>query len=344
MEINFQDLAEKIKSSSLPILVEFWGSWCLPCQSSTAILAELAQEYQNNLAVFKINADRNPLVAQHYEILGLPSFILFAGGKEVGRRVGAQTKAELKKMLAEFLAIDQKKQAKKVVAIIPARGESRHFPGKNLALLAGRPLISYAVETAKKSKYLDRVIISTENQEIAEAAQKWGGEVPFLRPEELAKEGSLVIDAIKYTLGKMESDGNYQIDYVVLLQPTSPLVKTEQIDKAIELALAKEADSVVALAPVSNIDHPFNIREITADGQVHFWQEKLHYDYLDKPRPQLYNVANLWVASRQTIMEKRRLEGEKNYPLLVDLVSSLNIYHKEDLELVEAWLEYRNKK
>lgn len=227
---------------------------------------------------------------------------------------------------------------KKIIAIIPARGGSKRFPGKNIYPVLGRPLIGYPISAAKKSRYIERVIVSTDDEKIAAVAKNEGAEIPFLRPAELATDTSPVIDTMVYNLERLAAEG-YKADYVVLLQPASPLMTTENIDKAIELALAKEADSVIAVAEVDNLNHPYNIRETFADGTINFWQEKLHYAYLGKSKPKFYRVGSLWLSSYDTIVKEKRLEGRKNYPLLVDVWQLLDIDYPEDLFIIEQLIK-----
>ena len=234
----------------------------------------------------------------------------------------------------------KKKKKPKIIAIIPARGGSKRFPGKNLYLLNNRPLLSYPIAIAKKVKQIDKIIVSTDDKKIASIAKRYGAEVPFMRPSDLAGDNSPVVEAMAYTAKRLEQEQGFRADYIVLLQATNPLVQPEYVEKAIMLALEKKADSVVAVAPVDNINHPYNIREILAGGTIKFWQEKKHYEFLKKPRPKFYHVASIWVSSYETLVNKKKIEGKRNFPLVVDPIYSLDIDYKQDLELIEAWLQY----
>ncbi len=119
------------------------------------------------------------------------------------------------------------------VAIIPARGGSKGIPRKNIAILAGKPLIAYSILAAKHSKHIDRIIVSTEDEEIAEVARIWGAEVPFLRPKELAEDNSSVGDALSFTQSKL---GGAKADRAwVELYPTSPFRTPAFIDNLLEI-------------------------------------------------------------------------------------------------------------
>ncbi len=136
------------------------------------------------------------------------------------------------------------------LGIIPARGGSKGIPNKNIRPFCGKPLIRYTVEAAKKSKHLSRIIVSTESEEIACVAKESGAEVPFLRPQALAQDTSKIFDAIAHLLEKLKTDEGYAPDYIVLLQPTSPLRTVDDIDGTIELLLAQNADSAITVSTV----------------------------------------------------------------------------------------------
>ncbi len=140
---------------------------------------------------------------------------------------------------------------KEIISIIPAREGSKRIPKKNLKLLDRKPLIYYTLQEALKLRYLDRIIVSTEDEEIAEVSKKHGTEV-IKRPKDLARDESPTIDAILHALDFLGKDG-YVPEIVVLLQPSSPLRNGQYIDNAIELFLKKNCESVVS---VCEIKHP----------------------------------------------------------------------------------------
>lgn len=234
---------------------------------------------------------------------------------------------------------------KKFIVVIPARGGSKRFPGKNIYPLAGMPLIAYPIRAAREVKSVERVIVSTDDEKIAAVAREHGAEIPFMRPKELAEDSSSVIDVLIHTVLELERREGYYADYAILLQPTTPLVTPDQIERAGALAAEKNADSVVTVAEVDTINHPYNIREIKSDGTIAFWQYDMHYEYYaKKSKPRFYHAANLWLSSYETLTGDRLLEGKKNYPLIVPAIYSLDIDYKEDLDLIEAYLNYQRGK
>jgi CMP-N,N'-diacetyllegionaminic acid synthase len=135
------------------------------------------------------------------------------------------------------------KKKTRIIAVITARGGSKRLPGKNIKLLAGKPLIAWTIDTALKSKEVDRVIVSTEDINIAEIAKSYGAEVPFLRPSELAEDNTLSIDVIIHVIKEL---GLNEDDYILLLQPTSPLRGIEDIKKCIDQIQYNILDAVVS--------------------------------------------------------------------------------------------------
>ena len=124
----------------------------------------------------------------------------------------------------------------KIIAIIPARGGSKGLPRKNILPLAGKPLIAWTIEQAKQSRYIDKVVVSTDDNEIAEISKKYGAEV-VERPKELAMDESPTIDALLYTINWFENNNEY-FDMIVLLESTSPLRDVEDIDECFEILMA----------------------------------------------------------------------------------------------------------
>lgn len=139
---------------------------------------------------------------------------------------------------------------KKILAIIPARGGSKGIPRKNIKELNGKPLIAYTIEESLKSKYLDRVIVSTEDEEIAKVSKQFGAEVPYLRPVELAQDDTPTIDCVIDMLNWLKNNDDYVPEYVCLLQCTSPLRTSEDIDGTIEKMMSTGMDGAVSICEV----------------------------------------------------------------------------------------------
>jgi N-acylneuraminate cytidylyltransferase len=151
---------------------------------------------------------------------------------------------------------------KSVLAIIPARGGSKGVPRKNIRDVAGKPLIAWTIEEANKSRYIDRLVVSTDDQEIADIAMQWGGDVPFMRPDELAQDDTPGIAPVIHMLTTIQP----AYELVVLLQPTSPLRTVEDIDGAINLMIARKANACVSV--VEPDKSPYWMYSLTRSGKL----------------------------------------------------------------------------
>jgi CMP-N,N'-diacetyllegionaminic acid synthase len=149
-----------------------------------------------------------------------------------------------------------------ILAIIPARGGSKRLPRKAVMELCGKPLIAWSIESAKESKYIDRIIVSTDDVEIALISRQFGVETPFMRPDDLATDTSTSIDVVNHALNFIAKRGE-KYDYVMLLQPTSPLRTSEHIDEAIELLELKSADGIVS---VCECEHHSKLSGVLPNG------------------------------------------------------------------------------
>lgn len=144
----------------------------------------------------------------------------------------------------------------KIIALITARGGSKGIPGKNIKNFCGKPLIAWTIEEALKSKMVDRVIVSTDDKKIAKIAKKYGAEVPFMQPKELAQPSSKLEDVLKYAIEWLNKKENYKVSYIVLLLPTNPLRQARHIDEAIKIALKKNPDVVIAASELPAEHNP----------------------------------------------------------------------------------------
>lgn len=132
----------------------------------------------------------------------------------------------------------------RVLALILARGGSKGLPGKNIKPLAGKPLLAWTIEAARQSRYVDRLVLSSDDEAIQQIARDWGCEVPFTRPAELASDTSSAADAVLHAMENLPVH-----DFIVLLQPTSPLRQAEDIDRCLELCVERDAQACVSLSP-----------------------------------------------------------------------------------------------
>ena len=147
---------------------------------------------------------------------------------------------------------------KKVLGIIPARGGSKGIPGKNIKNFCGKPLLAHIFDAAKNSGVFDRIIVSTDDEKIAQVAKKCGAEVPFIRPARLAQDKTPTLPVIQHAVNYLKENENYNPDYVMILQPTVPLTQSRHLKEAVELILNKKADTVLSVAEIPESFNPCN--------------------------------------------------------------------------------------
>ncbi|HEX8920150.1 MAG TPA: acylneuraminate cytidylyltransferase family protein [Pyrinomonadaceae bacterium] len=229
----------------------------------------------------------------------------------------------------------------KTVGLITARGGSKSIPQKNVKLLAGKPLIAWTIEAALRSQRLSRVIVSTDDEEIARTAREWGADVPFMRPPELAQDDSPHLDVIRHALSWLESKKESELDYLMLLQPTSPLRTTEDIDAAIQLAEEKDADAVVSVCQAQ--DHPYLSKQITPDGKLLDFVEKPQ-GYLPRQKlPPAYSLNGaIYLVRRAVLLERDDWYTESTFAYIMPPERSFDIDTPWDLHLVELILRDLN--
>ena len=210
-----------------------------------------------------------------------------------------------------------------VLAVIPARGGSKGIPRKNIKDFAGFPLIAYSIAAAKQSRLVTRVVVSTDDEEIAEIARKWGAETPFLRPEEFARDNTLDLPVMQHCLAWLAENEAYHPDMVLWLRPTSPIRPKDCLDDAIQTLLDHpEADSVRGVVPSGQ--NPFKMWTIdTGSGAL---RPLLNVDGVKEPyntpRQALPNtfwqtghIDSIWT---RTILDKQSMTGDVIFPLMID--------------------------
>lgn len=221
-----------------------------------------------------------------------------------------------------------------MLALIPARGGSKGLPGKNIKLLNGKPLIAWTIEAALSSARVDEVIISTDDSQIASVAQSYGGKVPFLRPSQLAQDNSLAIDNYIYTLDRLNKEMNIVADELVVLQPTSPLRLSEDIDAAIDIFYKKQADSVIS---VTELNHPVQwVQKIIEDGTLrNYTNEKTSEKNRQELCPAYIPNGAVFVLRHSLLKKKCTYYSEKTYPYIMPRERSVDIDSDLDFKLAE---------
>lgn len=223
---------------------------------------------------------------------------------------------------------------KKILAIIPARGGSKGVPRKNLRPVAGKPLIAWSIEEAKKSRYIDRLILSTEDKEIMTTAEECGCDVPFVRPMHLAEDDTSGIAPVLHALEQMPG-----FDYVMLLQPTSPLRSVEDIDLCIEKLEENNAVSSVS---------------VNLSGKSPFWMYTVESNKM-KPiinqieissrrqnLPDVYELNGaIYIAQTEWLLNNKTFLHDETLPFIMSKGRSYDIDTEEDLLICDLILRYR---
>lgn len=231
---------------------------------------------------------------------------------------------------------------KQFLGVIPARGGSKGIPRKNLYPLLGRPLISYTFEAAKGSKYLNRIILSTDDEEIAALGRSYAVEVPFIRPARLARDNTPMIEVLTHALGELKSEG-FRPNYVVLLQPTSPLRTSLHIDEAIERLLSTGADTVVSVTEVPHQLTPISLMRLESGGRiVPYLEGELVARREDKPKLYARNGPAVLITKKELI-ESGKLYGKNVYHFEMEKEVSVDIDEKFDITLAELLLTLQRK-
>jgi len=223
-----------------------------------------------------------------------------------------------------------------VLAIIPARGGSKGIPRKNIVPLHGRPLIAYTIECAIQAACFEHVVVSTDDQEIKEISLKYGAEVPFMRPEELATDEAGAIPMMQHTVRESEAFYGKTFEIIAMLQPTSPLKTPEDIRGAItKLVENRQADGIISVVDVGAY-HPARMKYLEGDVLI---DPPFAEAYENQPRqelrPMFIRNGAIYACRRPVLMEKNSFKGDLCLAWIMPPERSVNIDTVEDLELAQ---------
>ena len=227
-----------------------------------------------------------------------------------------------------------------VLAIVPARGGSKGVPGKNVRALAGRPLIEYTARAARESGVIDRIVLSTDSDEIADAGRRSGLEVPFIRPASLAADDTPMLPVVRHAIDALSASG-WMPDVIVLLQPTSPLRRPSHVRDAVTMLRETKADSVVTVVELPKHLSPDYVMRIE-DGLLRpFLPEGARLTRRQDARPAYSRDGTVYACWRATLDRFGTIYGERCQPLLVHAADSLSIDTPDDWAEAERRLQDR---
>jgi CMP-N,N'-diacetyllegionaminic acid synthase len=226
--------------------------------------------------------------------------------------------------------------------VIPARGGSKGIPRKNLALLAGRPLLAYTTEAARTSGRLTRVVVSTDDEEIAGVAKRLGVEVPFLRPQHLAADDTPMLEVLIDLVATLRQREQYRPEVLVLLQPTSPFRRPDHIDAVIDRLSSTSADSVVTVMPVPHQFTPSSLMCLQGDRLVPWDEGPAPTRRQDKPLLFARNGPAVLAVRTPVVTDTRSLYGGDVRGLVMGRAESFDIDDAFDLEIAELLMASRS--
>lgn len=227
-------------------------------------------------------------------------------------------------------------QDKKILAIVPARGGSKGVKRKNIKELSGKPLIARTIEQAISSKYIDKVIVSTDDNEIANISKKFGAEVPFLRPKNLSTDKSKMVDVLLHALGAVIKDSVFY-DLFMLLQPTSPLRTVEDIDKAIESIITRNAKAILGICEVDH--HPMLTNTLPVNGCMEHFLIKDLQNSNRQELPLYYRINGaIYLTYCDYYIREKSFYSDQTYAHIMPPERSIDIDNEIDFKLAELLL------
>lgn len=231
-------------------------------------------------------------------------------------------------------------KTKRVLCLILARGGSKGVKNKNIRNLNGKPVLSYAINAAKKSIFIDRIVLSSDDDKIRKIGIKFGIEAPFKRPTALAKDNSNVNDAFIHALNWVENEERSKYDYIVQIQCTNPTVLTKDIDAVISKLHKTRSDSVISVNKLESY-HPARIKKIVKDKIIDFGIKEVPFSNRQKLKPDAY-IRNGSIYSCRRDKVNERVGSKNSRPYIMPIERSINIDSEIEFKLAELILEKKS--
>ncbi len=230
---------------------------------------------------------------------------------------------------------------KKVLAITLARGGSKEVKNKNIRKINGKPLIWFTIKEALKSKLIDQYIVSTDNQAIKKISQKYGAEVPFLRPKKFSTDKASSVEALQHAVKYLETKENKKFDIIVELMCTNPLKNFQDIDNVIKKIIKTNSDTVIAVHNIQD-HHPRRLKKIIKDKITDFMEEKPESRRQDLKPLAYVRSGSIYAIQRDFLMKKNRRYGSRNSrPYILPISRVINI--DTELDFLTAELIIKKK-
>lgn len=227
----------------------------------------------------------------------------------------------------------------KILGLIPARGGSKGIPRKNIRPLKGKPLIYFTIDAALASKYLDRIIVSTDSEEIAQIARKANAEVPFIRPTDLAQDTTPMYDVIVHTIREMEKN-NWMPDILVLLQPTSPFRTVAHIDEAIEVFQKSSASCLISVKRAK--ENPHWMKSIKNGFLQPFLEDKPFIDSRQALPEIYYPNGAIFIWKTNYLLSSTQQFPEDSVPYEMDEITSIDLDDPVDWQYAEFLMSIKD--
>lgn len=230
-----------------------------------------------------------------------------------------------------------------VLGIIPARGGSKRVPGKNKRVLAGKPLVGWVIEAALQAKSLDRIVVSSDDDEILHLCQRYPAVLALKRPSEISGDASPAIDYVRHALTLLESNEGERYDVVVILQPSSPLTRPQDIDATLELLYSTGADSAVSVMQLDHAIHPAKLKTLRDDQQLIPYLEKENGRMAAHELPKIF-VRNCAVyASKRSVIEQGVVIGNDCRGYVMPREYSVDINDEFDMEFADFLMNQQKR-
>lgn len=233
---------------------------------------------------------------------------------------------------------------KTFLAIVPARVGSKGLKKKNIKELCGKPLLYWSIDAGLKSKYIDEIMVTTDDHQIAEVAKKYGAKVPFIRPKFLAKDNTSSFDVIEHAIDYYKRFQKKEFDYVVLLEPTSPLRESIDIDNSIEKLINSSAYSIVGISKTESQNPSFLVLKNKQSYISGYENPNIKVIRRQKIKSVYFLEGSIYISRTDVLLNKKSFYHDKTLGYEMQKYKSLEIDDIYDFVMIEALMKYKSKK